>query len=141
MRVPVAAESLLKTGSSCLLLCQIGALLLPGSVEGQEPRPRTGATGVVSRTSASVEVFWVRQDGSVWQASWSQGALWRPLQFAPAGTAAPTIQPTVVSRVRGSLEVFWIGPEGSIEEASRHEAATGHAYGWRVQAAPRSAAG
>jgi hypothetical protein len=68
-----------------------------------------------------LEIFWAQQDGSVWQASWSQGALWRPLQFAPPGSAAPTAQPTAVSRTPTSLEVLWIGPEGSVENASWHQ--------------------
>jgi hypothetical protein len=94
------------------------------------------STGVVSRIPDSIEAFWVREDGSLWDIHWYDAQPWKPFELAPAGSAHTSSRPAAVSRKPDTIEVFWVGQNGSVEDANWYASGTWH----RGQLAPRDSA-
>jgi hypothetical protein len=65
-----------------------------------------------------MEIFWVGVNGSVQDATWSEGQYgWRQFELAPDGSVALGGCITAVSRIPESMEIWWVGTNGSIHDA------------------------
>ena len=85
----------------------------PGSAD-----PRSGVAAV-SSLPGSVDVFWVRADGIVFNNSLypnlNNGNWNNPIPIAPnPGSADPRSGVAAVSREPGAIDVFWVRPDGMV---------------------------
>ncbi|MGW2781637.1 hypothetical protein ACWC3X_10350 [Streptomyces populi] len=88
--------------------------------------PPSGAvesSGIVSlsRGPGELDLFWIRSDGAVATAHWSDGRqVWDPQLAAPPGSASVGALSgglAAVSRNPGHLDVFWIRPDGGVSSS------------------------
>jgi hypothetical protein len=80
--------------------------------------PRSGVAAV-SSLPGSVDVFWVRPDGMVFNNSLypnlNNGNWNNPIPIAPnPGSANPSSRIAAVSREPGAIDVFWVRPDGMV---------------------------
>ena len=84
------------------------------------PSTAVESSGIVSvaRSPDQVDVFWIRADGAVATAHWSDGrGVWDPQLAAPSGSASTGSLSgglAVVARNPSHLDVFWIRPDGAV---------------------------
>jgi CubicO group peptidase (beta-lactamase class C family) len=76
-----------------------------------------GGIAAVSRIPNSMEVWWIGQDGSVYDAYWYEGGQWNQFILAPKGSASPSGGIAAVSRMPNTMEVWWVGQDGSVHDA------------------------
>ncbi|MFF0204366.1 hypothetical protein [Streptomyces sp. NPDC005017] len=78
------------------------------------------SSGIVSlsRRPSQLDLFWIRSDGAVATAYWSDGRqVWDPQLVAPPGSASVGALSgglAAVSRNPGHLDVFWVRPDGGV---------------------------
>jgi hypothetical protein len=112
---------------STLLLLVLLISLIPGPTAyawGRERAvPPSGAvesSGIVSlsRGPGQLDLFWIRSDGAVATAYWSDGRqVWDPQLVAPPGSASVGSLSgglAAVSRNPNHLDVFWVRPDGGV---------------------------
>jgi len=72
----------------------------------------------VSRSSGTIELFWIAPDGHVQDASWYPNGDWSQstLPFAPQGSGARASGLAAVSRNAATMELWWPGRDSSVHD-------------------------
>ena len=78
----------------------------------------TSSIAAVSRSSNTIELFWIAPDGHVQDASWYPNGDWSQstLPFAPPGSAAGSGGLAAVSRNAATMELWWPGANSSVQD-------------------------
>jgi hypothetical protein len=97
------------------------------SLSGACGTPSGHTAKALSRIPNSMEVWWICQDGSVWDAYFYDGAQppWNQFQLAGPGSASPTGGIAALSRQSNTMEVWWVRPDGGIQDAYWYDGSAG----------------
>ncbi len=114
-----------------------GAWTHPRTISRSPAGPPSKASGLaaVARSPEQTDVFWIGEDGSVWNA-WATaeaGGAWQEhpaVLVSTAGTASPKSNLTAIARDRQRLEVFWVNHDGRVCSGSWQEA---QHHGWTTE--------
>ncbi len=76
----------------------------------------TTRVACVSRIPGSMELWFIGEDGSVWDWYWYEGGSWETFRLAPPGSASPTGGIAAVSRIPTSMELWYVASNGSVHD-------------------------